>query len=223
MSNHDDHIREPEKEPEEEKTLILMVDDVAMNLQILGNILRRRGYRVAPANNGIQALEVIEELQPDLVLLDIMMPELDGYEVCRRIKENPKVNEIPVIFITAKVATEDIVEGFKAGAIDYVTKPFNPSELLARVSTHLELKKSRDREKKLVKGLKDALSKVKLLSGLLPMCSNCKKIRDDGGYWQQVEEYIGRHSEAHFSHSLCPDCVRSLYPEIADKILSSTD
>jgi len=125
----------------EQHSLILIVDDVPENLQVLGTILETKNYEIALASNGQQALDVIDDIQPDLVLLDIMMPELDGFEVCRRLKNSETTEKIPIIFLTAKTDTDDIVKGFELGAADYVTKPFNSSELLARVHTYLELKK----------------------------------------------------------------------------------
>lgn len=204
----------------EEKPLVLIVDDIPRNIKVLGDILRTKECRIAVATNGPQALEMVKKVQPDLILLDVMMPEMDGFAVCKILKESSQTRDIPVIFITAKTEITDIVNGLEAGAVDYISKPFNPTELLARVHTHVELKKARDREKELIKKLKEALSKVKQLSGLLPICARCKKIRDDKGYWQSVEEFIADHSDAHLSHSLCPKCVTELYPEMADKIMN---
>jgi len=203
----------------ETKPLILMVDDLPKNLQVLGSILREKDYRISAAVSGKQALEMLPGINPDLILLDIMMPDMDGFEVCRQIKKIPASKDIPIIFLTAKTEHEDILKGFSAGGIDYITKPFNAEELLARAGTHIQLKQARDREKELIAELQNALAKVKLLSGLLPMCSNCKMIRDDAGYWRQVEDYLSEHSEAQLSHSLCPNCVQELYPDLAEKIL----
>lgn len=124
--------------------LILIVDDIAKNLQLLGTILSKENYRIAAANNGEKAIAIANSTLPDLILLDIMLPGINGYETCIRLKENPKTKDIPIIFLTAKNELEDIVKGFKTGAVDYVTKPFNSVELLARTRTHLELKISRD-------------------------------------------------------------------------------
>jgi CheY-like chemotaxis protein len=203
----------------EEKSLVLIVDDIPRNIKVLGDILRTKDCRIAVATSGPQALEIVKKVHPDLILLDVMMPEMDGYAVCKILKESPQTRDIPVIFLTVKIETSDIVKGLEIGAVDYISKPFNSTELLARVHTHLELKKARDREKELIKKLKEALSKVKQLSGLLPICARCKKIRDDKGYWQSVEEFIADHSEAQLSHSLCPKCVIELYPKMADKIM----
>jgi CheY-like chemotaxis protein len=118
---------------------ILIVDDVADNLKILGYILKKQGYKVRPVTNGMLALQVAIKEKPDLILLDIMMPDMDGYEVCRRLKENPKLADIPVIFISALNDTKDIVKALESGGVDYITKPFKAEEVKARVSTHLKL------------------------------------------------------------------------------------
>src|SRR5499427_8568344 len=118
---------------------ILVVDDTPANIQTVAAILKGRGYQLSVATNGKQALEVLEKIQPDLILLDVMMPELDGFETCRRIKGTEAWRNIPVIFLTAKTETADIVMGFEVGAVDYVGKPFNAHELLARVNTHLTI------------------------------------------------------------------------------------
>lgn len=138
-----------QKEQYNQQFSILTVDDVPKNLQVLGTILRKENYQVSFASSGKAALSIIESDKPDLILLDIMMPEMDGYDVCQKLKSQEDTREIPIIFLTAKNETEDIVKGFEYGAVDYVTKPFNVSELLARVSTHLELKKSKETLKKL--------------------------------------------------------------------------
>ena len=182
-----------------DKPLILIVDDNPQNIQVLGSILEKNGYETAVAMSGKQALIFLTEENPELILLDIMMPEMDGYEVCREIKKSKTTKYIPVIFLSAKMETEDLLTGFKAGAVDYVTKPFNPPELLARIKTHIELKRSRE--------------EIKTLRGFLPICANCKKIRDEKGRWHQVESYIRDHSEVEFSHAICPECAKKLYGE----------
>ncbi|HTY80355.1 MAG TPA: adenylate/guanylate cyclase domain-containing protein [Candidatus Bathyarchaeia archaeon] len=116
---------------------ILVVDDTPANIQTVASILKGQGYQLSVATNGKQALDVIEKIRPDLILLDVMMPELDGFETCQRIKSTPAWQDIPIIFLTAKTDTADLVKGFEMGAVDYVGKPFNAHELLARVNTHL--------------------------------------------------------------------------------------
>ena len=127
------------------KTRVLVVDDITKNLQIVGTMLRNAGYEVMPTTSGAQALERVRVQLPDLILLDLMMPEMDGLQVCQRLKADPLTRRIPVIFLTASNEMEHLVKGFEAGAVDYVTKPFNPPELLARVRTHVELQQARQR------------------------------------------------------------------------------
>lgn len=129
---------------EDRKARILIVDDNSKNIQVLGTFLKSADYLINIGRNGVQALEIAEKIQPDLILLDIMMPEMDGYEACRLLKARKVTRHIPVIFLTAKVESKDIVEGFEIGAVDYITKPFKSAELLARVQTHLEIKFSRE-------------------------------------------------------------------------------
>lgn len=124
-------------------TSILVVDDTPANLNVLSGLLRARGYRVRPVPSGALALQAAEAEPPDLTLLDISMPDMDGFEVCRRFKANPALAEIPVIFITARTATDDKVKAFSVGGVDYVTKPFQVEEVLARVATHLELRRQK--------------------------------------------------------------------------------
>ncbi|MBF0287273.1 MAG: SpoIIE family protein phosphatase [SAR324 cluster bacterium] len=123
---------------------ILIVDDVPKNIQVVASFLKSEGYKLAFAQNGKNALTQAQTQNIDLILLDIMMPEMDGFEVCSHLKASEKTKDIPVIFLTGKVETESVVQGFTTGAVDYVTKPFNREELLARVKTHLELKHSRE-------------------------------------------------------------------------------
>jgi class 3 adenylate cyclase len=118
---------------------ILIVEDTPANIQAVSAILKEQGFQISVATNGRQALEVLERVRPDLILLDIMMPEMDGFEACQRIKASVAWREIPIIFLTARAETADIVRGFELGAVDYVSKPFNSHELLARVNTHLTL------------------------------------------------------------------------------------
>lgn len=192
-----------------EKGMILIVDDSQVSIQVLSHQLQNAGYSISVAMDGKKALDVVEKDLPDLVLLDIMMPDMDGYEICRRIRDNEGTRMIPVIFLTARSSKEDIVQGFEAGAVDYVTKPFNTAELLARVRTHVELKRARD--------------EIKTLRGILPICAGCKAIRDEKGDWVPLEEYLIHHSAAELSHSLCPVCIRKYYPQYADSLDSNEE
>jgi response regulator RpfG family c-di-GMP phosphodiesterase len=149
------------------------------------------------------------------------MPDIDGVTACRRIKQQARLRDIPIIMVTAQHDLNNLREAFFAGAMDYINKPVNQVELLARVSSALTLKNEMDcrksREAELCRineELQRALSEVKVLRGLIPICASCKKIRNDGGFWQQLEEYIGEHSEAEFSHGLCQPCLKKLYPGV---------
>ncbi len=185
---------------------ILIVDDTPENLSVLRQILTEQGYRVRPALSGEIALKAVQANPPDLILLDILMPKVDGYEVCRELKADEKIRHIPVIFISALNELEDKVKAFSEGGVDYITKPFQAAEVLARVNTHIALRSSQKTlEKKNIELLK-ALDEVKQLKGFLPVCTSCKNIRDDHGYWESIEIYISNHSDAICTNSLCPDC-----------------
>jgi two-component system, cell cycle response regulator len=134
----------PLKEIYKRQPVILIVDDIQDNIKVLGNILKEENYKIAVANNGEQAISIAAAAHPDLILLDVMMPGIDGFETCNRLKNIPETKDIPIIFLTAKSETQDIIDGFKIGAIDYITKPFNSYELKARVKTHVELNISKD-------------------------------------------------------------------------------
>lgn len=122
---------------------ILIVDDVSQNLQVIGTLLKSKGFHVALANNGNKALAIAQSRNPDLILLDIQMPEMDGFKVCELLKNSDETKEIPVIFLTALNNKNDILKGFEAGGVDYITKPFNQQELIARIINHLELRHSK--------------------------------------------------------------------------------
>jgi DNA-binding response OmpR family regulator len=191
--------------------VILVIDDQPANLKVLLPFLKQNNFEVRIAENGDRALQVLDNYQPDIILLDVMMPGMDGFETCSRIKANKETAGIPVIFMTALDSVEDKIAGFKAGGVDYITKPFQQVEVLARVNTHITLRKQKLE-------LEEALAEVKKLSGFLPICAFCKKIRDDEGYWQQVEQYITEHSEAVFSHGVCPTCAEEHYGETLRKM-----
>ena len=199
---------------------ILIVDDNPANLKLLSGMLTEYGYNVRPVPSGKLALSGAKAITPDLILLDIMMPDIDGYEVCKKIRADKKTENVPVIFISAINDTLDKVKAFSLGGTDYITKPFQLEEVLARVKTHLSIRKLQKKlenqlqeEARLNKKLKSAITKIKVLQELLPVCSNCKKIRDDEGYWHEVTTYIHEHSDIEFTHSICPECKKQLYPK----------
>lgn len=143
-----------------DKPFIMIVDDNPQNIKYLAEIVNRNGYDYIMLLNGTQTLKSLETERPDLILLDVMMPDIDGYKVCEEIKKNAEIKDIPIIFITAKTEIDDIVKGFEVGGVDYVTKPFNSIILEARIKTHLELKKSKDELKGSINELKEINEKL---------------------------------------------------------------
>ena len=207
---------------------ILIVDDSPDQQALLRAILGKAGHTdlltADSAKTAFLMLNMDGQEPPthiDLILMDVLMPELDGVQACRQIKHRPDLCDIPVIMVTANNDLSNLQAAFAAGANDYITKPVNSVELLARASSALALKKEMDcrkaREGELRRSneeLQNALRDVKVLRGLIPICASCKKIRNDEGFWQQLEEYIGEHSDAEFSHGICQPCVKKLYPGV---------
>lgn len=194
---------------------ILVVDDSRTQQMALTAILRAEGpWEVVVVSSVSEALDVLRSgTEIDLILMDVVMPEMDGVQGCRLIKSCFDFADIPIIMVTIKRDEETLRQAFDAGAMDYINKPLSRVEVGARVRSALRLKYEMDRRKSREKKLRDALTNVKQLSGLLPICAHCKKIRNDEGYWQQIEQYILEHSEADFSHGVCPECKEKLYAE----------
>ena len=207
---------------------ILIVDDSSDQQALLRSILGKAGHTHVLSADSARAAARILNLDGDsathkidLILMDVLMPEQDGVETCRQIKRCAHLEDVPVIMVTAKSDLSNLQDAFAAGAMDFIGKPVNSIELLARVSSALLLKQEMDRRKnrelelrRSNEELQKALKEVKVLRGLIPICASCKKIRNDGGFWQQLEEYLGEHSEAEFSHGLCQPCIKKLYPGV---------
>jgi len=192
---------------------ILIVDDEPLSVKILCHQLEK-DYTIILAHSGGEALEIISRIIPDIILLDIIMPEIDGYEVYRIIRKNPAFDSIPVLFITSMPDAECEAEGLEMGANDYIHKPFNADLVRLRIKNHLAFSQAhsllvqRSRELQVLNTqLETTLAQVKLLEGIIPICSYCHKIRDDKDVWNQLEQYITTHSEALFSHGICPECL----------------
>jgi len=186
---------------------VLIADDEATTRHLIQGTLGKWGFDVLAAEDGTEALHIMKGPNPpEIVLLDSVMTGVDRLEVCRRVRAALLDAPTYIILITARGGLENVVQGLEAGADDYVTKPFDPRELRARLHAGarvVQLQKAlleRNHE------LEDALKRVKQLQGLLPICSYCKKIRNDRNYWEQVDAYVASHSEAQFSHGVCPDC-----------------
>jgi DNA-binding response OmpR family regulator len=195
------------------KPRVLIVDDEPVNIQILEMALRKT-YEIITAENGYDAIRQVKETIPDLILLDVMLPDIDGFDVCKVIKADDMFADIPVLFLTAMDTKIGQMSGLETGGIDYLTKPVDLDLLKLRMKNHIDLKmrnetikEQRDLLAHKNNELEEALSRVKQLEGIIPICMYCKKIRDDHNSWQQLEAYITEHSEAMFSHGLCPHCA----------------
>ena len=186
---------------------VLIAEDDAVSRHLLEATLAKWGYEVVVTVDGLQALEALSKPDaPSMAILDWMMPGLDGSQVCLKARELAGDRLLYMILLTAKGRKEDIVQGLTAGADDYVIKPFDRGELKARINAGERILRLQAELAARVKELELALTNVKLLQGLLPICCYCKKIRDDKNYWQQVDTYVADHSEAQFTHGICPDC-----------------
>lgn len=235
---------------------ILIAEDSRTQAAHLQHILEREGYDVVAARNGDEALSAAMVHRPAIVISDIVMPGMDGYELCLRIKSGANTRRTPVILLTSLSEPTDIIRGLECGADNFITKPFDEQFLLSRIDYLLADQKVRgaavaemgievvfdgrrhfitssrmqimdlllatyqtamDKKEQLERAnreLTKALETIKQLEGLIPICAHCKKIRNDEGFWQQVEEYFSDHSGAQFTHSLCPECVNELYPDL---------
>ena len=191
---------------------ILIAEDDATSRMILTSILITWGYEVVETPDGTEAWQALEEEDaPRLVILDWMMPGMNGEEICRKLRETQPLRSIYIILLTSKGEKEDVVEGLEAGANDFIRKPFERTELRARVRVGervLELEAALDER---IRALQDALAHVKTLQGLLPICMHCHSIRNDQQSWERLEKYISEHTEAEFTHGLCPECMKKHY------------
>lgn len=196
---------------------VLVVDDDPVNIKVISAAIRD-DYDIFTAESGYDAIDQLKEHKPDLILLDVMMPDLTGFEVCKIIKSDDAFADIPVIFLTALNTNDGEFQGLEIGGIDYLAKPINLGLLKLRVRNHIALKEHvelvKDQRDLLAhqKGeLEASLARVKQLEGIIPICMYCKKIRDDQNSWNQLEKYISDHSEALFSHGICPECLEERY------------
>lgn len=197
---------------------ILVAEDDVISRKLVCSSLQKWGYRITPVKDGKEAWEQVQKEVPHIAIIDWMMPEMDGIELCKRIR-NQKCNYYTyIIILTSLSELENIVDGLDAGADDYMTKPFNLKELRARINVGIRVINLEGSLNDHVKRLQEALDKVEVLQGLLPICCYCKKVRDDKNYWQQVESYISEHSELQFSHGVCPDCYEKYLKPQLDKV-----
>jgi response regulator RpfG family c-di-GMP phosphodiesterase len=194
---------------------ILVADDDPEILFATARVIKTAGYQTYTADSGKAAMKAVNTIIPDLVLLDVVMPDAEGTDLCRRIKEDPKLKGIYVLLTSGtRVESNQQADGLDSGADGYISRPLSNRELLARVNSMVRILRAERVRDLLIVELKKALAEIKTLSGLLPICSHCKQVRDDKGYWSQIESYISAHSDALFSHSICPECAKKYYPEI---------
>ena len=195
---------------------LLIAEDDAISRRMLEVTCRSWGFDVLAVEDGEAAWRALQaEDAPPLALLDWMMPGIEGVEVIRRVRRRDSSKPVYMILLTARSSREDIVSGLASAADDYVTKPFDRQELHARLQAGMRIVRLQMDLAAKVTDLEKALRRVKKLQGLLPICSYCKRIRKDSNYWQQVESYIAEHSEAEFTHGVCPQCYDTIVkPEI---------
>lgn len=201
---------------------VLIAEDDAVSRRVLAATLDKFGYEVVVTADGAEAWAALQRADaPHLAILDWMMPKLDGVELCRRVRARATATPPYLILLTAKSGKEDVVIGLDAGANDYLTKPFDRSELRARVQVGAHVLELQANLAARVSELEVALLQVKQLQGLLPICSYCKKIRDEQNYWHQVESYISEHAAVEFSHGICPACYTNVVQPQLDQTRSS--
>jgi sigma-B regulation protein RsbU (phosphoserine phosphatase) len=190
---------------------ILIAEDERVSRRLLELTLTHWGHEVIVTEHGEEAWAVLQrEDAPSLAILDWMMPGMDGLEICRRVRERKDSSLTYILLLTAKSSKANIVEGLIAGANDYVTKPFDRDELRARVRVGETVVDLQQKLAGRVMELEEALGQVRVLQGILPICSYCKNVRDDKDYWQSVDCYISEHSETKFSHGICPTCFETV-------------
>jgi DNA-binding response OmpR family regulator len=196
---------------------ILIADDDSASRIVLATFLERLGYEVVAVDDGLAAWRVLQlATAPRLAILDLMMPGIDGLELVRRVREIPSMMPPYLIMLSTRSEKVDIVAGLDAGANDYVAKPFDHGELRARVEVGRRMVEMRSELAAKIEQLRQAVDQIKTLKGIVPICASCKNIRDDRGFWNRVENYVRDHTEAEFSHAVCPDCMKRLYPQFKD-------
>ena len=197
------------------KPRVLIAEDDYLVSETIKRALKELDYElVGKASDGAKAVKMACNVHPDVVLMDIQMPEIDGLEATRQIQTRCPM---PVVVLTAHESKELVEKASEVGVSAYLIKPPKKTEIERAIVIALARHEDLMRLRYLNKELEKALSEIKTLRGILPICANCKNIRDDKGYWNQIESYIQKHSEADFSHGICPECAKKLYPDLEIK------
>jgi len=195
---------------------VLIADDDIVLRHSLQSHLEKWSYDVVACADGVQAWTALQASEtPSLAILDWNMPGRDGPSLCRDLRQTPALSAMYVILITSNQDQKDVVCGLESGADDYIKKPFDWNELRARLRIGSRIVSLQHALAARVTDLQQALSDVKRLGGLLPICAYCKRIRDDGDYWKQIEQYLSEYSEAQFSHGICPQCLETHLQQLA--------
>ena len=197
---------------------VLIADDDRLTTTMLTHALANWGvFDADVAHDGESAWQAIRAGGPQLAIVDWMMPGLEGPALCRRIREDPSTAHLYVILLTSRDSHADLVAGLDAGADDYLVKPFDHEELRARLNVGARIVGLQRRLAERVAELEVAISTVKQLHGMIPICSYCKRIRSDSNDWEPLESYISEHSDAQFSHGICPPCLAKEWADLPDK------
>ena len=183
---------------------ILIADDDISSRRLLEVSLRKLGHEVTAAKSGTEAWSRFQQEEVPLLISDWMMPDMDGLELCRRVRAENRPKYTYFMLLTAVEGKEGYLTGMEAGADDFITKPFDIDQLSARI--------------RVAERILRLQTEVKQLAGLLPICSYCKKVRDDKNYWQQVEEFVGQRTDAKFTHSFCPECYEKAIRQLDQEL-----
>jgi phosphoserine phosphatase RsbU/P len=193
----------------------LIADDDLVTATAISSSVTAWGFDVVVAHDGNAAWECLSaNPPPSLAIVDWEMPGLDGPELCRRLRADPVRAHVYLLLLTARSSPTDVVEGLEAGADDYLVKPVNLNELRARLHVGVRVVSLQERLANKVAELQATLDKVRQLRGLLPICSYCKRIRNDQNYWERVEVYVTEHTDAKFTHGICPTCLEAAQAEV---------
>ena len=208
----------PDQRSEPEKALantrILVAEDDPVSRELISNRLIKWGYEAVVAADGLEAMAILRNNDaPSLAILDWMMPGMDGIEICRKLRSTPGFELMYIILLTSRGEKEDLAMGLTAGANDYIAKPFHPIELESRVRVGQRMVKLQTSLASRITELEEALAHVRRLQGLLPICSYCKRVRNETNYWEQVDSYLASHSEIELTHGVCPDCFERVMKE----------